>query len=74
MIKLWSSLLGRFFKECFSLEKEYKCIFKPFVARKLLKEGNPIADIKPDRNNPIRTIFVFEKTEKLDKDLTTLGE
>ena len=56
------------------MEKEYKCILKPFVARKLLKEGNPITDIKPDRNNPVRTIFVFEKTEKLDKDLTTLGE
>ena len=46
-----------------------KCIFTPFVARNLLKMGNPIVDIKPDKNNKDKTIFVFENTEKLKKDM-----
>ena len=32
-----------------------KCIFTPFVARNLLKMGNPIVDIKPDKNNKDKT-------------------
>jgi hypothetical protein len=50
--------------------KEYKVIIKPSVARKLLKLGNPIIDIKPNKNNPTEaTVFVFEKTEKFVEDL-----
>ena len=46
-----------------------KCIFTPFVARNLLKMGNPIVDIKPDKNNKDKTIFVFEDTNKLKEDM-----
>ena len=46
-----------------------KCIFTPFVARNLLKMGNPIIDITPDKNNKDKTIFVFENTEKFRTDL-----
>ena len=46
-----------------------KCIFTPFVARNLLKMGNPIVDIKPDKNNRDKTIFVFEDTNKLKEDM-----
>ena len=46
-----------------------KCIFTPFVARNLLKMGNPIIDIKPDKNNKDKTIFVFENTDKLKEDM-----
>lgn len=49
-----------------------KSIFKPYLARNLLKMGNPIADIKPDKSDTSRTIFVFEETDKFTKDLTTL--
>lgn len=45
------------------VEKEYKIIFNAGCARNLLKNGIPIYDIKPDKNNPERTLFVFEKTE-----------
>jgi len=48
-----------------------KCIFTPFVARNLLKMGNPIIDIKPDKNNKDKTIFVFENTDKLKKDMVS---
>lgn len=46
-----------------------KCIFTPFVAKKLLKMGNPIIDIRADKNNKDKTVFVFEDTEKLQTDL-----
>lgn len=51
---------------------EYKLIFKSYLARQLLKIGNPIVDIKPDKNKEGRTIFVFEITEKFKNDLATL--
>lgn len=37
----------------------YKSIFEPRVARYLLKMGNPIFDIKPNKNNYLKTIFGF---------------
>ena len=46
-----------------------KCIFTPYVARRLLKMGNVIIDIKPCKENRDKTIFVFEDTEKLQSDL-----
>lgn len=42
--------------------KQYKSIFSARVARGLLKKGERIADIKPDKNNHDRSIFVFEIT------------
>lgn len=53
------------------MNKKYKSIFTPGVARYLLKLGNPIIDIKPDKNNNDKTIFIFEETEKLINDLKT---
>lgn len=49
-----------------------KIIFKLYLARRLLKMGNPIVDIKPDKNKEGRTIFVFETNEKFQQDLSTL--
>lgn len=46
-----------------------KSIFTPYVARRLLKMGNPIVDIKPCKEDRNKTIFVFEVTEKFEKDL-----
>lgn len=53
--------------------KEYISIFKPQLARKLLKLGNNICDIKADKNNTDRTIFIFKNTNKLKEDLATLS-
>ena len=49
----------------------YKSIFTPYVARNLLRMGNPIFDIKPDKNNSSKTIFIFEETEKLKHDMAS---
>lgn len=50
----------------------YKIIYNPSIARKLLKMGNQISDIKPNSKNKKETIFVFECTEKLLSDLTKI--
>lgn len=52
--------------------KIYKSIFKPAIARRLLRMGNPISDIKAQKEDNNKTIFIFEETEKLKKDLATL--
>lgn len=50
----------------------YKSIFTAGVARYLLKLGNPIYDIKPDKKNKEKTIFIFEKTEKFMNDMASV--
>ena len=50
----------------------YKSIFTPGVARYLLNLGNPIHDIKPDKKNNDKTIFVFEETEKFKNDMASV--
>lgn len=46
------------------MSEQIKCksIFSPKLARELLKEGYTIKDIKPLRELPGRTIFLFEAT------------
>ena len=51
------------------MDNKVKYIFTPYVARRLLKMGNPIIDIKPDVDNKDKTIFIFELTEKLKSDM-----
>ena len=54
------------------MNKEYISIFKPQRVRKLLKKGFNIYDIKDDKNNLDRTIFIFKNSEELQKELETL--
>lgn len=51
-----------------------KSIFTAGVARWLLKRGNRVIDIKPDKQDKTKrkTIFVFEDTPKLKEDLSLL--
>ena len=53
---------------------ETKSIFTPYVARRLLKMGNPIVDIKPCKEDRNKTIFVFAVTEKFKTDLVTASK
>ncbi len=48
---------------------ENKIVFLSSVARHLLKLGNTIVDIKPDKTNKERTVFVFRNDEKFKHDL-----
>ena len=45
------------------IKKTSKLVFDARVARALCKKGMPIIDIKPLRDNPDKTVFVFENTE-----------
>ena len=54
------------------MDKDYISIFKPQRVRKLLKKGFNIYDIKADKNNLDRTIFIFKNSEELQKELETL--
>lgn len=50
----------------------YKVIINPSIARQLLQNGNSIVDIKPNSKNNRETVFVFENTDKLLKDLSAI--
>ena len=50
-----------------------KIIYNPAIARKLLHMGNLIVDIKPNKLNEKETYFVFECSDKLLRDLTSLS-
>lgn len=54
--------------------KESKLVFDARIARTLCKAGFPIIDIKPLRNDPNRTVFVFENTENFQKNYLNIRE
>lgn len=49
-----------------NMKKEYKLVFNSGVARRLLRMGINIADIKADRANPDKTVFVFKRTPEFE--------
>lgn len=51
-----------------------KLIMNPIMARKLLHKGNAIIDVKPKKESPRETIFVFDLTDKLLKDMESLSK
>jgi hypothetical protein len=44
-----------------------KCVFSPQLAQYLLQCGFQIVDIKPNRNAPRETVFVFARTKGFDE-------
>ena len=57
------------------MDKNGKLVFNNYIARQLLfKYNHPIIDLKKDRNRENATVFVFEKTEQLLKDLETISK
>lgn len=53
-------------------EMNSKLVFSPQISRRLLKMGNQIIDIKADKNDQKRTVFVFKKDEKFNNDFNTV--
>lgn len=56
------------------LEKKYKIVFNAGCARRLLRIGIHIADIKADRTNPDKTIFIFERTPEFEKAFAEMND
>ena len=50
-----------------------KAIFNSYTAKQLLKLGNIIVDLQPDKKREGATIFYFSKTNKLLEDLENLS-
>ena len=50
-------------------KKEAKLIFNAGTCRSLLKAGCTIIDVKPDRENPIKSVFVFKCDEHFGQSL-----
>lgn len=51
------------------MQKESIIIFSPALARKLIKMGFQIVDIKPDKINPIKSVFVFKRNQAIVNEL-----
>ena len=49
-----------------AITKEYKLVFNAGVARQLIRMGLIVADIKKDRDNPDKTVFVFKRTPEFE--------
>ena len=56
------------------MKKEYKLVFNAGVARQLLRVGVPIADIKSDRTNPEKTVFVFKNDSLFQKEFERINK
>jgi thymidine phosphorylase len=52
--------------------RKSRLIFDAKIARKLLKQNFVVIDIKPNRENTDKSIFVFENTEEFQNALTQL--
>lgn len=52
--------------------RKSRLIFDAKIARKLLKQGFVVIDIKPNRENMEKSIFVFENTEEFKQALTQI--
>ena len=52
--------------------RKSRLIFDAKIARKLLKQGFVVIDIKPNRENVDKSIFVFENTEEFKQALTQI--
>ena len=52
--------------------RKSRLIFDAKIARKLLKMGYVVIDIKPNRENTDKSIFVFENTEEFKQALAQL--
>ena len=55
-------------------EKKAKLVFNAGVVRKLLKAGCRIIDVKADRDNKDKTVFVFERDEAFEKAFSDINE
>lgn len=55
-------------------KKTSKIVFDAKTARKLCKQGFCIIDIKPMKNEPDKTVFVFANTEEFQKAFNEIME
>jgi hypothetical protein len=54
------------------VKKEAIVIFSGHVARELLKRGFTIVDLKPDKTNNLKSVFVFKVENDIEKHIREL--
>ena len=52
--------------------KDAIVIFSGRVARELLRRGYTIIDVKPDKTNKIKSIYVFRRENEIEKELAKI--
>lgn len=57
-----------------NIRNKTKCVFNMGVARELLRNGAVIIDLKPDRENPDKTIPVFKRDEVFEKAFSEINK
>ncbi len=57
-----------------NVNKEARLVFNSGVTRALLKAGCQIIDVKPDRNNTEKTVFVFKNDEHFQKEFERINK
>ena len=55
-------------------KKEAKLIFNAGTARSLLKAGCTMIDVKPDRENPVKSVFVFKADDQFWKEFERINK
>lgn len=55
-------------------KKEAKLVFNSGCARALLKANCVIVDVKPDRENPDKTVFVFKNDEHFQSEFERINK
>ena len=60
------------------MEKKGRCVYAAPVARELIRRGFRVMDIKPNKENKDKTVFIFEETDNfnavLEEILVAFGE
>lgn len=57
-----------------AIKKEAKLIFNAGTCRSLLKANCTIIDVKPDRENPDKTVFVFKNDGHFQKEFERINQ
>ena len=56
------------------IKKNFKLVFNPGCARRLLRAGCTISDIKQSKENSDKTIFVFKRDEAFERAFAELND
>lgn len=54
--------------ETYRNEEKGRCVYAAPIARALIRKGYAVTDIKPNRADYDKTVFVFKETEAFNKD------
>ena len=55
-------------------KKEFKLVFNAGCARQLIRAGIQVADIKQDRDNADKTVFVFKNDDDFQREFSRINQ